>query len=434
VANQRLTKRVVDAAECGERSDTFIWDTELRGFGLRVSTGGAKSYVFQYRMKGGTARRMTLGAHGSPWTTETARKEAERRLFQVRQGIDPAEETRRKAETAKRLADEAAKEAAQNLVLAFDAYADSFVELYLKTSWKDSWLDAERILNYAKKHFGTKLISEIKRTDVVKWLDTYSDRPAMKKLVHSVFRKMFNWAANRGDIDVSPIAGMKSPKGVPKRQRLLSHEELICAWLASKKISPFWGPYVRLMILTVQRREEVAGMDWSEIDLDQALWQLPSDRAKNDIPNRVPLNALAVAELESLGPKKSGLVFSSTGTTSASGFSKAKKKLDDEMLIIMIERAKMRGEAIENMDLIPWRMHDLRRTGATNLQALGVPVEVTEAVLNHISGSTGGVAGVYNLFRYDPQKRQALDAWSNHITLLLQGGQVTNILPFARYG
>ena len=165
--------------------------------------------------------------------------------------------------------------------------------------------------------------------------------------------------------------------------------------------------------------------------MDQAIWQLPSNRAKNDNPHRSPL---AIAELELLGPKKSGLVFSTTGKTGVSGFSKAKKKLDDEMLAIMRERAQKRGEAPEDVVLAPWRMHDLRRTGATNLQALGVPVEVTEAVLNHISGSIGGVAGVYNLFRYDPQKRQAIDAWASHLTFLLQGGHATNILPFARYG
>ena len=434
MANQRLTKRVVDAAERGGRGDVFIWDTDLRGFGLRVSTGGAKSYVFQYRMKGRPARRMTLGGHGSPWTTETARKEAERRFIQVRQGIDPADEDRRIADEAKRLVEEAEKKATQELVFVFETYADSFVEHYLKPNWKDTWYDAQRILITAKKHFGGKSILEIRRSDVAQWLDTYSDRPGMKKLVHSVFRKMFNWAADRGDIEVSPIASMKAPKGVPKRQRMLNHEELISAWLASAQLGELWGPYVRLMIVTVQRREEVACMDWSEVDMDQAIWQLPSDRAKNDNPHRIPLSPLAVTELEQLGPKKSGLVFSTTGKTGVSGFSKAKKKLDDEMLTIMRERAQKRGEAPEDVVLAPWRMHDLRRTGATNLQALGVPVEVTEAVLNHISGSIGGVAGVYNLFRYDPQKRQALDAWASHLTFLLQGGQATNILPFARYG
>ncbi len=405
---------MVDAAEPSPRGDQFIWDTELSGFGLRVSTGGVKSYVFQYRIKGRAARRMTIGGHGNPWTTETARREAERRLLQVRGGVDPVEEERRLLEEARAREQLEAQAELRRRAFSFDTYADSFVQHYLKQHWRDSWKDGENILKTAKTHFGTRPITEIKRTDVVEWLDRYGDRPGMKKLTHSVLRKLFNWATDRGDLEHSPISGMKAPKTPPKRQRVLSQEELMCVWLAADKLGDLWGPYFRLLIATMQRREEVGAMDWSEINLEEAVWQLPSDRAKNDRTHRVPLNALAIVELKKRKPSSSGLVFSTTGSTAVSGISKAKKRLDVEMLTVMQERAKGRGAEAMPVNFLPWRIHDLRRTGATNLQSLGIPVEVTEAILNHVSGTTGGVAGVYNLFRYEPQKREALKAW-NHL-------------------
>ena len=447
MARERLTKRVVDAAELPAAGVRFIWDSELRGFGLRVTVGGSKSYVLQYRMKGKPARRMTLGAHGSPWTTEGARKEAERRLIKIRQGIDPVEEERRIAEALRQEAEERrlkAEEEARARVEAerqvqlfsFDVYADRFVELYLKENWKDSWEEAERILKRLKPHFAGKTMGEIVRTDVVELLDTYASRPGSKKIAHSVLRLMFNWAADRGDLEKSPIANMKAPKALASRRRVLTPEELVSLWPATAGLHELWSAMIRLLILTLQRREEVAALDWSEIDLDQRIWQLPPERAKNDQPHRVWLNDLAMEELKALGPRRRGLVFTTTGDTPMSGFSKVKKQLDGLLLETMQERAEKRGEDRDEIQLAPWRYHDLRRTGTTNLQALGVPVEVTEAILNHVSGSTGGIAGVYNLYRYDREKRIALDTWSKQLSTMIRSGTGTvgfNVVPFARY-
>ncbi|MGC4251785.1 MAG: integrase arm-type DNA-binding domain-containing protein [Sphingobium sp.] len=420
MANEKISKRVVDAAQPDRDRDTFIWDTELKGFGLRITPRAVKSYVIQYRVEGGSPKRTTIGIHGSPWTPATAREHAESFLFQVKQGVDPVEEKR-----------EAKKQAE---LLAYDSYADRFVKLYLKVNWPDSWKDGESILNKAKPHFGGKAITAITRKNVTDWLDGYADRPGQKKLVHSVLRKFFNWAVDEGDLKASPIAGMKAPKPVPARKRVLNREELICAWLAAGKLADIWTAYFRVLILTLQRREEVAAVDWAEIELDAAMWGLPDERAKNDEAHRIPLSGLAVAELKRLGPKPKGLVFTTTGDTPVSGFSKVKKALDAKMLEIMRERAAKRGEEPEEVELVPWRIHDLRRTGATNMQALGVPVEVSEAVLNHVSGTRAGIAGVYNRYRYDPEKRKALDTWAAHLQNLIEGREpTTNVVPFVRY-
>ena len=160
-------------------------------------------------------------------------------------------------------------------------------------------------------------------------------------------------------------------------------------------------------------------MDWSEIDLEAETWTLPAERAKNGEAHIVPLTGVAINQLKALGPKTQGLVFTTTGRTAVSGFSKAKTTLDDEMKRIMAERQKARGGESAPIFVPEWRLHDIRRTGATNLQALGIPIEVTEAVLNHISGTRAGVAGIYNRYKYEPEKRCALNAWDQRLRELL---------------
>ena len=324
----------------------------------------------------------------------------------VRQGIDPVEAQRE----AKR------KEKALNV----SAYCDFFVDLYLQPHWPDTWPEAMRTLeNVVKPRWGKRSLMSLKRADMVKLMDDYADRPGRKKYVHSLLRKMFNWAVDREDIDVSPLAGMKAPKAVPSRRRVLGQEELVCLWKACDQVGWPWGPYVRLLILTMQRRQEVAEMDWSEIDLVAKTWTLPAERAKNGEAHIVPLANLAIDQLKAMQPKARGLVFTTTGKTAVSGFSKAKRTLDTEMIDIMKERQRTGTGGVTVVSIAEWRLHDIRRTGATNLQALGILIEVTEAVLNHISGTRAGVAGIYNRYKYEPEKRAALDAWDQRLQKLV---------------
>jgi integrase len=407
MANQPITIRTIEAAKPSSDRDVYIWDVSLKGFGLRVTPKGVKSYVLQYRTNGGPARRTTIGIHGSPWTTQTARKEAERLLMLVKQGVDPVEEAR----NAKR----------REKVLNFSAYCDQFVELYLQSNWPDTWPEQLRILeNVLKPRWGKRPLSTLKRCDMIKLMDDYADRPGSRKVIHSLLRKLFNWAVDREDIEMSPLAGMKAPKACPSRRRVLSQDELICLWRATEQAGWPWGPYVRLLILTMQRRQEVAAMDWSEIDFASRTWTLPAERAKNDEPHEIPLTEMAVDELKALVPRDHGYVFSTTGTTPVSGFSRAKRLTDDRMLEVMQQRRCAAGCDPKAVEISEWRLHDLRRTGATNLQALGTPIEVTEAVLNHISGTRSGVAGIYNRYKYEPEKRAALEAWERRLREILQ--------------
>lgn len=429
MATGKISKRTVDAIEAtGEKQ--FLWDTDLRGFGLQVTAAGVKSYVYQYRTGGreSVKRRYTIGRHGSPWTPTTARDECERLALLVGQGIDPAENDRERRRQA--------------VDLAFTAYIETFTDGYLKANWKD-WGGAERLLRREPATvLRNKPLPTIKRADIVAVLDKLSDRPAMARACYAVLRKLFGWAEGRGEIDRSPIgSGFPAPKVVAARDRTLTDAEVGIAWEAAGKLGYPFGPAFRLLFATAARREEVAGIDWAELDRAAREWTLPAARAKNGQAHIIPLNDLAVEILDAVAMTGaddgavvawpgSGLVFTTTGETAVSGHSKAKKRLDGEMADIVAKRAEAAG--IDPRPTPPWRVHDIRRTAATGLQRLGIRFEVTEAVLNHISGSKGGVAGVYQRHDWKDEKRAALDAWGRHLAQTLVAGSPRNVVQLAR--
>jgi integrase len=400
MATAKITKSAVDMLVPTSK-DHFLWDDELRGFGLRITPAGARSYVLQFRMGGREApsRRYTIGRHGSPWTPQTARKEAERLMIQIHQGIDPvqAEHERRR----------------QAVDLAFAAYVENFIDIYLKRRWKQWALGAGVLRREAVPVLLRKPLPSIKRSDLAGIWDRTQDRPAIARLTHATLRKLFRWAVSRGDLDRSPLEGVEAPPPVPARERVLSDGELAMIWAGCEPLGyPFAG-LIRVLMLTGQRRDEVASLDWKELDRARRLWVLPSNRAKNNKPHLVPLGDLTINVLDEVSGNdvwpRTGLVFSTTGRTPVSGFSKAKRRID-QFLIARLP---------SGVNLLPWRIHDLRRTTATGLQREGVRFEVTEAVLNHVSGARGGIAGVYQRHDWADEKREALQKWDRHVAALL---------------
>jgi integrase len=197
-------------------------------------------------------------------------------------------------------------------------------------------------------------------------------------------------------------------------------------WMAAAGMGWPFGPIVRLLILTGQRRDEVGGLVWSEIDKRKRYWLLPGERSKNGLPNLVPLTDSALGIISDLPVIKSdaGLVFTTTGETAVSGFSKVKARLDASMLDIMKREAIEAGATKEDaakLKVAPWTLHDLRRTLATGCQRLGFATEVTEAVINHVSGTRAGIVGVYQTYRYEKEKGEALAAWARHVDAIIDG-------------
>lgn len=431
MARLKITLTNVKAAPVPVQGDTYYWDTSLRGFGLRVTPRGVRSYVLQYRLPGRPARRMTIGIHGSPWTPEKARGRAEQILMDVKRGDDPVHAAKRRAREA--------------VDLEFGRYVETFTESYLKIEWKDAWADAKRQLElHVIPHLKGRPLPEIEKSEVAKVIQRLLDRPALARNTHATLRKLFAWAVDQGDLAASPIPS--APSAVKARKRVLTPDEVVAIWQASFKLDRPMGQFVRTLFATLQRRSEVAELPWSELSQFNGLWHQRGERVKNDEDHLVPLNSLALAALADiaagpmLGPgepkpwPRKGFVFTTTTTTPISGFSKVKAKLDREMLPILQKLADKRadalGEARELVFVAPWRFHDIRRTGTTQMQALGVPIEVTEKVINHKSGETAGIRGVYNLHAYTDEKRKALDAWGAYLEkLIADADKGSNVVP-----
>jgi integrase len=152
-------------------------------------------------------------------------------------------------------------------------------------------------------------------------------------------------------------------------------------------------------------------MRWEDIDLDAALWTLPREQTKSDRLHEVPLSPLALDILDAV-PQTTDYVFTTTGSTPISGFSKA----------------KIRSDSLSG--ITGWRVHDLRRTVASGMARIGVAPHVVEKVLNHASGQISGVAAIYNRHGYTDEKRGALGAWAKNLQNLI-GREVQSNLRLA---
>lgn len=406
----RLTKAAIDNAK-PEVRDAFLWDATLRGLGVKITPSGSKVFIYQYRMggRGSKLRRFTIGRYGE-LTLEAARRKAEELARQVRlDGNDPLE--------AKRSARAKAAE------LAFANYAERFWRECLQIEWRSSHAQSYRALElHAVPKLGDKPLNAITRSDIRAVIEPLRAQVATASLVFATLRRMFNWAIEREDIEQSPVMGMKAPPLPTSRDRVLSDEELRLVWLAAGELGYPAGTWVRLLILTGARRTEAAALDWAELDRSAALWTLPAGRSKNARVAVNPLSGAALALLDEVASQQRsggawpnfGAVFPTRDGKPIVGYSKIKLRLEKAI-------SKL-AEAEGIPDLAPWRLHDLRRTLATGLQRLGTRLEVTEAVLNHVSGSRGGIVGVYQRHSYLPEQLTALTAWAAHVERIVAGG------------
>lgn len=424
MATGKVIKSVVDAIQPQTR-DQFLWDVKLRGFGLKITPAGNKVYLVQYRLGGqGTkTRRYTIGTHGSPWTPDNARKEAERVLTVVGQGRDPmAEKEERERVTTE---------------LAFGAYADRFLAKEVRVNWKKSYDEIDRLFRlHIRGALKSKPLPSIRKADITALLDALpAEQAALRRKVYAVLSRLFSWAVEQEDIERSPLTSAGAPPAPEARDRTLADWELRLAWIASGDLGYPFGPLYRLLIGTGQRREEVSSLDWKELHRATAEWSLPATRAKNGIANKVHLSPAMIGELDVIagGEKwpRRGFVFTTTGETAVSGYSRAKTRLDRAMLKLARNEAAAADEDPDHVEIAPWRAHDLRRTLGTGLQRIGVRFEVIESILNHVSGSRSGVAGIYQRHDWKSEKRDALNAWAAHVERVVAGAEETNVVQFA---
>lgn len=403
-----------------------IPDGKIGGLYLVVQPSGQKSWALRYRVAG-TPKKFTIGPYPAVGL-KAARAKAQKAMADVVDGVDPS---------AQKKAAREAQRAANSTADRVENVVEEFVDRHLKAKSKASWCrEAERLLRVGiVPKFGKKRLAEITDKDVTKLLEEIAERaPTTANRTFAVFRKMCNWAmSSKGGklIASSPCAGVEAPSEEHSRERTLDDKEVRLVWQAFEAVGPPFGAIGRLLLLTGARRAEVAGMKWDELDLPAKVWRLPKARTKNKRDHEIPLSDAAVRIIEGL-PRiggKSGLVFTTTGATQVSGFSRAKQIVDQHIHEALKEHAEAAGLDPENVSALEhWTFHDLRRTLATGLQRLGVKLEVTEAVLNHISGSRAGIVGVYQRHEYAAEKRAALDAWAQSLAAIVSGQRKSNVV------
>jgi integrase len=403
-----LTDKTVAAATCPEgRKDVLLFDDRLKGFGLRVTAAGARSFIFQYRV-GDKVRRTVLGSFGTELTTTKARAKAEGLRGKVRDKADPVAD-RRAAQAVALDAERAAKAAAAAARYTVEAHIAQWATLHLaerSASYADR---VPRELRAALAEWRKVAAADFAQADAIRTLDKVKAKrgPVAANRLRAVARACWEWGVKRGTLATNPWSATPKPAREKARERVLTDSEVGALWNAAGTLDAPWSGIGRLLLLTGQRRGEVAGLHWAELDLDAATWSLPGDRTKNGQAHKVPLPPAAVDQLRQVKRRRGAeLVFEGPRRNVPAGFGKMKDRLDAAMAAAAQEAGR---------DLAPWTLHDIRRTVATGLQRLGVRLEVTEAVLNHVSGSRSGIVGVYQRHGWDSEKAAALQAWAAHV-------------------
>lgn len=411
MATALLTKKYVDnIVPPADGKRLVIWDTKLSGFGIRVTSKGVISYVVQYRMGGRNTptELFTLGQHGNPLTTDEARRAAAELLAKVRLGKSP------KLEKQARLQKEA-KQRHLDKHLEFASFTERFIEDYARAKKLKSADDIAAVFrrDLVPSFAGTS-IANLTRGEISLAIRRIGQRsPSAANKAYRMLNVMLNWAVEIEAIDTNPMSKLKLPFPEQSRERVLSDSELWLVWKASFELGYPFGHITRMLILCGQRLREVAGMRWQELDLESKTWTIPSDRSKNKRRHVVPLSEAAltlISEIQAFAAFESEYVFTTTGHSPPSGFSKAKARLD-------IEVAKLCSSAPAQAPKA-WTFHDLRRTFATRCQQLGMPTQIIEALINHV-GSRGGIVRVYQTHDYADEKRAAMTQWAKQLLCIV---------------
>lgn len=365
-----------------------IFDPAMSGLAIRVSPGGAKAFVLLYRV-GRRSRRYTLGRY-PVLSLKSARQRANDALKLVALGKDPQ---------ARKLVE---RERYQSTL--FPAIVTAFIEKYAKPNTQ-AWNETDRIL---RREFSSRWknmrLQEISKHHVADVLDELVaiSGPSAANHAFAAVRRLFNWCVERGELNVSPCAGLKSPAPTFSRDRVLANEEVARIWNAAGSMGYPFGSLIQLLLLTGQRRSEVSRLCWVHLDLEGGLWTQPSPSNKSKRVHLVPLSGHAIEIFRATPRQHDQLVFPARGTTSraVSGFSKWKRRLD-----------KLSGTK-------DWTIHDIRRTVNTGLAALKVPPHVADHILNHKGSVRSSVSAIYDRHDYLDEKRDALQRWADHMVKL----------------
>jgi integrase len=385
VDRNAFTKAAVRKMCCPTgQAEKFFWDTDCRGLGIRALGSGRRSWIFQYRDQHGRTRRIVLGDL-SVVSLDHAREEARRKAASITHGANPSVERK-------------AKRNAGTVLELIETYLSQAKARLRARSFRET----ERNLRKHAASLHHERVEAVRRRDISGVLERISESsgPIAANRVRAALSALWSWGLRTGrvDGDANPVTfTVQHPERT--RERTLNDVEVRVIWNATDTGEDY-ARIVRLCLLTGCRREEVAGLRWSEVLADRIA--IGADRMKGRLPHEIPLVPMIEAALPPRPENADGSVFGRRGT-GFSGFSDSKEKLD----------AKLKRSGL-NMQ--PWGLHDLRRTFSTRLHDAGVDPIVIEALLAH---KQQGVAAVYNRASFREAKKAALQRWHEIVAALL---------------
>lgn len=420
-----LTNKIITAKIKEAKSDGLtltLWDGEVRGFGARISPTGRVTWIARKaigRGKGST-QMLTLG-HYPGMSLETARVDAGLAIARLAKGEDVVSQVKR----ARR--DKVERQQCPPIKTAVSDYLDSRKINDPSRDMSSRYEVELRQLfeNQVVPELGASTrVNQVTKVDVKAMLKTRKEagRYVAARNLCVLLRPFFDWCKSEEYIRASPMAEIETPAPAEKRQHKLIAVEIRTLWLASFAFKEFGiGAYWRLLLMLMQRRGELAGIHDREIDLTSGEWIIPGSRTKNGKDHLVPLPRQAIAELTPLRGR--GYLFGKFPDAPFSGFSKAKRELEAVMLGMTED---------PGLVLNPWRIHDLRRTGASLMSGVRVDgrkiqPHIIEAILNHTPPQLEATYQVWDLHRYADEKKDALQAWADRLDLI--SADQTNVIP-----
>ena len=431
----KLTNAAVRKFKPGKQRREIL-DALCKGLYVIIEPSGYKSWALRFRRPSGVFAKLHLGpvdfsgkepkdvpVRGTPLTLSGARALAAE-VHRQRQR-DPERDVAADY-VAERRRQRAAS--AANLKNTFAAAARDFVEQYAAKKIR-RWPEIARLLGLDPNNdlaiisgglaarWHDKPLAQIDGHDIHLLIDETRQRgaPGLKRrsdgptesrarAMLSCLSKMFTWLLQHRKVEKNPCVGVHRPETPKKRDRALTDTEVVHFWRACDQLGEPFGQALQLLLLTGCRLNEIARMRRDELSEDGTSWTIPGERTKNHLKHIVPLSPMARDLIKSVKPiAGAGYVFTTTGKVPVSIGSKIKGRLDAAMATA------------------PWRLHDLRRTAALGMASNSIPPHVIEAVLNHISGAKAGVAGTYNVYAYEPEKKAALEKWATHIEAIVTG-------------
>lgn len=414
-----LNEKAIAALQAPEKGRRLYFDDHRdapKGFGIRITAAGTRSFILRYKAEG-RDRLLTIGEHGpNQWSLAAARKRAGELRREIDGGTDILEQRRE-----------------QRAELTVSDVLDRYEKRLEKLASGD---DVTQML---KRHLvpalGSKKITRVRRRDVIELVEGLaSSHPRQAGKLLAYIKQLWAYAEDREIIEGNPVATLKASKigqglTARSRARVLDNKETKSLWENAEScgMHKLTALALKFILVTGQRPGEVAGMHWDEVQGD--LWTIPAERRrKTDTAHVVPLTETALAVLEAVKTETARLA---ERRKKAGGYvfeARPGQPLTTAGMSRAVKRYPLGNEGIDTWG--HWTPHDLRRTCRTGLAAAGISETVAELVIGH---TRKGIASVYDLHKYDHEKRTALEAWERRLTRIVEGKPADdNVQPIKR--